>query len=280
NYYSRFHCEQSTLHGDPALRLDISMTKPDYVIEDQLLKVNPSFISVAETHFNVQAKFMNLGKAIDKNIVVEIKRTFPDLTTQVIRRDTIPGIRFIDSLSYDIDILPVRDKGLNKISICIDADNAVDELYETNNCITKDVFICEDEARPVFPYPFTIVNNPNLKLIASTANPFAGMKQYTMEMDTTELFNSPVKISRSLSSTGGVLEFNPGVSFTDSMVYYWRVAPVPATGQPVWNKSSFIYLSNTGPNSSDPGYNQSHFYQHTKSEYSQVRLDTASRLFK
>ena len=280
DYYARFHCEQTSLHGDPALRMDVSMPKPDYVIEDQLIKISPQFISVAETHFRVDAKFMNLGKAIDKKIVVELKRTYPDLTTQVIRRDTIPGIRYIDSLSYNLDIVPTRDKGLNRISICIDADNTTDELYETNNCITKDVFIYEDEARPVYPYTYAIVNKPDIKFIASTANPFSSMKNYTMEMDTTELFNSPFKVSRSIASTGGVLEFNPGITFTDSTVYYWRVAYIPPSGQPTWNKSSFVYLSNTGPNSSDLGSNQSHFYQHTKSVYDRIILDSATRKLK
>jgi hypothetical protein len=218
DYYARFHCEQTTLHGDPALKLDISMGKPDYVIEDQLVKIIPSFVSVAETHFKVDAKFMNLGKAPAKKIVVELKRTFPDLTTQVIRRDTIPGIRYIDSLLYDIEIVPTRDKGLNKISICVDADNDADEIFETNNCITKDVFIYEDEARPVYPYTYAIVNKPDIKLVASTANPFSGLKQYSMEIDTTEFFNSSSKVSSTISSTGGVLEFSPGLTFRDSTV--------------------------------------------------------------
>jgi hypothetical protein len=276
DYYARFHTEQATLHGDPAIRFDGSTDKPDYAIEEPLVKVNPSFISVAETHFKVDAKFVNLGKAISKNIVVEVKRTYPNLTTEVIRRDTIPGIRFMDSLSYSIDIVGTRDKGLNRISICVDADNAVDELYETNNCVSKDVFIYEDEARPVYPYNYAIINNPSVKLVASTANPFGNLKQYVMEMDTTELFNSSVKISRTLSSAGGVMEFIPGITLRDSVVYHWRVAPVPVSGQPSWNKSSFIYLSNGGPNSSELGYNQSDFYQHTKSSYVRVSLDTAS----
>ncbi|MBK6938240.1 MAG: hypothetical protein IPH18_16270 [Chitinophagaceae bacterium] len=91
DFYARFHCEQTTLHGDPALKLHGSANKPDYVIEDQLLKVTPSFISVAETHFKVDAKFMNLGKALNKDVVVEVKRTYPNSVTEVIRRDTIPG---------------------------------------------------------------------------------------------------------------------------------------------------------------------------------------------
>ncbi|MDZ4808812.1 MAG: C25 family cysteine peptidase [Bacteroidota bacterium] len=280
DYYARFHCEQTTIHGDPALKLNGSTPKPDYVIEDQLAKVTPSFVSVAESAFKIDSKFMNIGKAENKKIVVEVKRTYPNLSTVVIRRDTIPGIRYIDSLSYSFDILPSRDKGLNKISICIDADNAVDELYESNNCIVKDVFVYEDEARPVYPYTYAIVKRQDQKLIASTANPFMSARQFTMEMDTTEFFNSPSKIVRTINSSGGIIEFTPGVTLVDSMVYYWRVAPVPANGQPVWNKSSFVYLSPTGPNSSDLGFNQSHFFQQTKSTYDRVKLDSASRLLK
>jgi hypothetical protein len=280
DYYARFHTEQATIHGDPAIRFGGSTNKPDYAIEDPLVKVNPSFISVAETHFNVDAKFVNLGKAVSDRIVVEVKRTYPNLTTEVIRRDTIPGIRYMDSLQYSIDIVATRDKGLNRISICVDADNKVDELYETNNCVTKDIYIYEDEARPVYPYNYGIVNNPAQKLIASTANPFGVLKQYVMEMDTTELFNSAVKVSRTLSSAGGVMEFVHGLTLQDSQVYHWRVAPVVVSGQPSWNKSSFVYLSNAGPNSSDLGYNQSDFYQHTKSTYNRILLDTATHGYK
>ncbi|HEY6063463.1 MAG TPA: hypothetical protein VIV35_07625, partial [Chitinophagaceae bacterium] len=52
---------------------------------------------------------------------------------------------------------------------------------------------------------------------------------------------------------------------------------VPASGQPVWNKSSFVYLSNSGPNASDVGYNQSHLYQHFKSGLDRLTLDSATR---
>ena len=100
----------------------------------------------------------------------------------------------------------------------------MDELYETNNTITKEVYIFEEDARPVYPYNYSIVNEQNVKLIVSSANPFAVSRDYLMEMDTTELFNSPFKITRSLTSAGGVFEFNPGITFTDSTVYYWRVA--------------------------------------------------------
>ncbi|HWC54345.1 MAG TPA: C25 family cysteine peptidase [Chitinophagaceae bacterium] len=274
DFYARFHCEQVALNGDPAVRLN-TFSKPDYVIEDPQVKVSPQFISVAEDHFTLRANILNLGEAINKNIVVEVKRTFPDQSTAVVERDTIPGIRFVDSLTINIPIVATRDKGLNKITITVNADNAVDELYENNNTITKDIIIYEDEANPVYPYNYAMINRNNIKLFASTANPFADSKQYIMELDTTESFNSPIKITRTINSSGGLLEFTPGLTFTDSTVYYWRVAPVPASGQPVWNEASFQYINN-----SNFGFSQAHFYQYQKSAVDRLSLDTTLRTWK
>jgi hypothetical protein len=267
SHLARIHCEQTLLHGDPAVKMDVSFQKPDYVIEDQLVTVLPSFVSIADTQFVVKAKFLNIGKAINRDIAVEIKRTFPSGSQQVILRDTVPGTRYIDSLEFKVKILP-SEKGLNKITITVEADQVIDELYETNNTITKDIFIYEDEIRPVSPFAYAIVNTQPIKLYASTANPFSLQRNYLFELDTTELFNSPLKVARTVSSVGGLLEFDPGVVFTDSTVYYWRVAPAPTTGLPNWNLSSFIYLPG-----SDPGFNQSHYFQHNRSEKDNILIN-------
>ncbi|MBL7744501.1 MAG: hypothetical protein JNN00_13610 [Chitinophagaceae bacterium] len=269
DFYARFHCEQFTLHGDPALKL-YNFAKPDYAIEDPMVKISPSFITVGDQNFTMKARFMNIGKAVSDSVVIEVKRTYPTTqVTEVIYKKRIRGIRYIDSLTLDIPIVPTRDKGLNKITITIDPDNEIDELYETsiNNIVTKDVFIFEDEARPVYPYNLSIVNDQNIKLVASSANPFATMRDYIAEIDTTELFNSPVKVTRTTSSVGGVFEFTPGITFSDSTVYYWRVAPNVTTGYPVWNTSSFIYISGT-----NTGFNQSHYFQHDKSSLQRTIL--------
>src|SRR5690606_2885751 len=183
-------------------------------------------------------------------------------------------IRYVDSLWYPTERIATRDNGLNKITIPVDADNVVGELYETNNSITKEVFMFEDEARPIYPYNYSIVNQQDVKLVVSSANAFAESRDYLLEIDTTELFNSPLKVTRNLTSSGGVFEFSPGITFTDSTVYYWRVAPSTITGSPKWNTSSFVYLPN-----SEPGFNQSHLYQHFKSKFDRLSLDSTSRKF-
>ncbi len=86
DFYTRIHAEQITLHGDPALALN-SQPKPDYVVEESLIRVNPAFISIAESHFELRARMVNLGKAVNDSIVVVVKQRYPDGSTAVLYRE-------------------------------------------------------------------------------------------------------------------------------------------------------------------------------------------------
>ena len=267
DYYARLHAEEMTLHGDPALKFNFELL-PDYAVEEPQVKISPQFVSIAEDKFKVDIKLYNLGKAIKDSITVEIKQQYPDNSIAVLQRKKIAGIHFKDSLSLYVPIIATRDKGLNKLIITVDADNEVAETSELNNTITKEFFVYEDEARPSFPYDFAIVNQATIKLYASTANPLSSLKQYVMELDTTENFNSLSKITKTISSVGGLLEFDPGLTLHDSTVYYWRVSYVPAAGgQYQWNSASFVYIT-----SSSAGFNQSHYFQHLKSAVNRIAM--------
>lgn len=270
DFYARFQCEQFTLHGDPALKY-YNYPKPDYAIEDKLVKISPKFISVAARTFQINLGVMNLGRSPADSIVIEMKRTFPNNTFEI-QRDTIRGIQYMDSVIYNLEIIGTRDKGLTKLTFTVDPDNAVDEMYETNNTISKDIYIYEDEIRPAYPYNFSIINEQSPTMVASTANAFAEMRDYIMQVDTTELFNSAYRITKLKSSAGGIVEINSGANFTDSTVYYWRIAPAVPTGDTVWNTASFMYI-----NGAEKGYVQGHLYQHLKSTRTRMNLDSTSR---
>ncbi len=273
DYLTRIHLEEINLNGDPAVKIN-AFPKADYVIEDQSVVISPNIITVADPSFNVKVNMRNIGKAVGDSIRVSIKRLLPNTTVPLTIKDTlIPGIRYADSLNLNVPINPSTDNGLNKIIVELDWTNKVNEIYETNNKITKDVFIFENTLSPVFPYNFSIVNNQNITFSASTANPLIGQSNYAMELDTTELFNSPFKKTYNVNSVGGVIQFTPNnLTFTDSTVYYWRTAVVPATGTTIWNNASFIYLAG-----GTPGFNQSHYFQKQKSGYNSNIFLSSSR---
>jgi hypothetical protein len=132
DFYARCNTEESALNGDPALRLN-PHPKADYVIEAPMVKITPGFVSVADPSFKVGASFLNIGKAPNKKIVVEIKRQFPNGSIVLLRHDTIPGIRYIDTMNVVVPINPSTDKGLNKIIVTLDVNN-MNHIFSSRPC--------------------------------------------------------------------------------------------------------------------------------------------------
>lgn len=273
DFYARQHAEQMTTHGDPALKLDQEPT--DYDIEAPDVVINPSFVSVSNSSFEIKAKFYNLGKAVNDSVVVQVTRTYPNGTSTVLLNKKIRGIRYADSVDIFAPIISTRDKGDNKITVSIDPAHTIPEVTYANNSVTADVFIYQDEATPVSPYNYAIINTPTCKLVASTANPLAPSEQYVMDIDTTQNFNSPLKVEKFVTSVGGEIEFDPGITYMDSVVYYWRVGTVPTNGgTATYNFSSFVYID---PAHSSLGSNQSHYFQHLNSTGTNISLLSNTR---
>ena len=272
DFFVRIHCEQTALNGDPALRFFGSAPKPDFVVESQQLRINPTLVSVADGRFSLSATIKNAAKAIPGPVVIQLQRTYPDGTTVLVQRDTVNRLYAIDSLVYQLPIVATRDKGLTKLTVCIDPDNRYAELSETNNCASVSFYIIDEDLRPVLPAPYAIVGNNSIVFSASTANPYSTLRSYRFEIDTTTLFNSPLLLRQTVQSAGGVVQFTPAATYRNNTVYYWRVAPVSTMGATTWNQSSFLFLS-----SHAPGYNQSHLYQHLSSQFTDLRLDSLTR---
>ncbi|HEY8733212.1 MAG TPA: hypothetical protein VIL90_01520, partial [Puia sp.] len=263
------------IHGDPAITISDEKLA-DYDVESSTVQINPTFISIADNYFEVAATFYNLGKAVPDSITVLVTRKYPDGSSATLLRKRIPGIRFADSIRINVPIVATRDKGQNYITVTINSDNDVPEITTANNTVTTAIFIYQDELTPIYPYNYAIINTPFQHLYASTANPFAPLTQYVMEIDTTESFSSSLKVSKNISSVGGVFEFDPGIKYMDSTVYYWRTSVVPAQNAAYhWNEFSFVYIDSL---KSTVGFNQSHYFQHLQSTGNGMTLQ-ADRLW-
>ncbi len=272
DFYTRTHAEETVLEGDPAVKIHGS-AKPDYAVEEAKVVTSPAIISVSDVDFTIKAYIYNLGKAITDSVHVLITRKYPDGTMVQLYNQKLPGIKYMDSVTLTIPIIPSKDKGSNQITVTVDDDFKFDEISESNNGVTKTFVILDNGIIPVYPSKYAIVNKSQIQLVASTANPVSPLNNYVMEMDTTALFNSSFKISKTVSSVGGAISFDPGITLVDSTVYYWRVAQVPNFNAPIaFNNSSFIYLKNAST-----GFAQSHLYQHIQSSSSRMYIDSFSR---
>lgn len=275
DYATRIHAEEIAYHGDPAIRLN-PFSKADFAIRDSLITLVKEPLTVADASVDISIKILNIGKAVGDSMNVMIRHQLPDQSIRLLEMRRIPSTRYEDVITVTLNIDPVRYAGTNKILVSLDASNEISELSESNNTASKTFEILRDDIRPVYPYRYSIIgNDANLELYGSTADPLNTEKTYVLEMDTTRLYNSPIKISRSISSKGGLIKFVPGTTLLDSTVYYWRLTTGPVSANSNWQTSSFTFIRNADSD----GYAQSQFYQHTDSKYNDMRLDSASRMY-
>ncbi len=270
DFYNVMTAEQITLGGDPAMTL-YPHPLPDYAIEDQFVKISPTPLTITNTKFDLKVKVYNLGKAIEDSVRLVVKRELPDGSIIVLYDKFHQNLYYADSIDLSVPINPSTERGENKIIVTVDPDEIVQEITHANNNITKLFSIAEDKVRPIYPANFAIVNTNNFKLTATTSQLFQVLKNFVVEVDTTELFDSPYKLTQTQTSIGGIIDFNPVIPLKDSMVYYWRVARVPDTGTVLsWSNSSFVYLPQSAP-----GWNQSHYFQYQKDQYSVLNINSS-----
>ncbi|TAD83267.1 MAG: T9SS C-terminal target domain-containing protein [Bacteroidetes bacterium] len=272
-YFDRVNSEQVVLHGDPAVRI-FTAPKPDYSVAAEDISILPMPHSVAEDSLMVVVKFSNLGAAIADSVWVEVSHEDNTGLPKLLTRKLVKPLKNVDSLGVVCPVRGMADAGANAIVVRVDADNAWEETDEGNNTARKTFEVSDAEIRPVYPYAFALVNTPNITLTGSTANPLHAPRNYRLQVDTTEHFNSPLLFTADSLSAGGAISFAPAISWTPNTVYYWRMSPLVG-GVPInWQASSFNYVP--GPYT---GFGQSHYFQHQKSLLERMNLTANSRSF-
>ncbi len=264
---------QFTLQGDPAFKLSVS-PGPDYVIDINSVAFEPATINAQIDSFNMIFDIINLGFKIEDSIDITITQILPNGTTVPLLSSREVSPAHNRQVSVRLPSFKEDAVGLNRFLITLDPRNMIEEFptpsAENNNSLVDDngiegvqLYIIDNSARVVYPPQYGILTAPEaFKLRASTTNGIVAPKDYLMEIDTTNRFNSPIKESTRISASGGLIEWSPALSLVADKVYYWRVSPdsISALESYKWSNSSFVYL----PGSS-PGWNQSHHFQYNES---------------
>lgn len=265
-------CYEMTLHGDPAVVFN-SQPKPDYY--PQTVFYSPGEITNTLDTFEVNVVVNNKGRALNQLYIVQLDRTLPGTGITQSYFEMAKAAFYSDTVVFRIPLGGNAAIGLNHFSVNVDVNNSIDELNESNNTITSSLFIRSSDLIPIYPQNQAIIPQSNVTLLASTAYPFAGTKTYVFEIDTSELFSSPLKVRQAVTQAGGVVQWTVPFSLTDSLAYYWRVSSdsVSAMEGYNWRTASFQYISGRR------GWAQSHKGQFGRNEYRYVNFDPASGEF-
>ncbi len=263
------------IHGDPALRINTSPLT-DYSISEPQVYFTPGNVTSELDSFEVNIIVENLGRTDTNQVLVEITRDFPRAgTPNAIYTQQFPPIFYKDTLVMKLPLDPVNGLGENILYINIDPGNIVKEVTKVNNFTTKKLVIRSADIVPVFPPEFAVIPNNSVVLKASTGDPFAPLRTYKLEIDTTDTFNSPFKQDTTVTQTGGVVKWKPTLLSSDSTVYFWR-AGVDSSGTGFfhrWKESSFQYIQGKR------GWGQSHFFQYKDNNYVYINHNRNIRKF-
>lgn len=284
--FTRALLQQYTLNGDPALVLSPS-PKPDFFVNSNSPKFDPEVINAQMDSFDFRFNLLNAGRASADSLHVLLRRTLPGNIEFDVAKIKVPAPKYESSVVYRMPVLGKIAIGENRFRVTVDPDNAIEETplpeAEQNNELLSTAgepgiakYIFDNGVSIAWPPNFAIAGQAPVQLTASTADIFASERNYLMEIDTTELFNSPQLRRTTLRQKGGLLPWTPDVNWQDSTVYYWRVSPdTSSVSGYIWSNASFIYL-NGSPN----GWNQSHYFQFKQNLFTDMEISDTTRQFK
>ncbi|MFY0642950.1 MAG: hypothetical protein JXR19_00630 [Bacteroidia bacterium] len=273
NNYNRSQCRQMTYHGDPAIKL-FAPDKPDYEIVGPV-NVTPSDVTAESDSFALNFSIFNHGKSFKSdtpNVYVEVK-----YNNDSIRRF---GPRSFEHVHNSLDVqFYIKNNewsaGQNQFTIIIDSGNYIDELAplgEFNNTRLVDFFMPSNSIYPVYPPKDGIINETEVLLQAQNNNLLGSFTDYIFEIDTTPLFNSPLKLNSGPVSGANLIEHRFNLLPFDSLDYFWRVRLDEDDTKWVGSTFSFIY-------GSENGWSQGYFDKFSESTKSYIELDHNRREF-
>ena len=275
---------EMTLHGDPALSLN-QYNQPDYQIDQSSVFFTPQTVTANLDSFTVNVVVTNLGRAIKDSMLITVSRSYPNPGNPLVNLTSsytwkVKCTYYMDTFSFKIPTLPGQNQGYgqNQFSVFVESGQRIAEISETNNGqnIQYSLYIQSNDILPIYPYQFAIVPRQHITVKASTANPFAPIQNYRLQIDTTALFVHPIA-QTTIRQIGGVVHWTLPITFKDSTVYYWRVSrdSINDSTSFNWHVSSFVYIKNEYP-----GWNQSHYYQYLQDNYPDYVYLDKDRIFK
>ena len=274
DFYRKNVALNFTLHGDPAVHLHTN-EKPDYSITPASISFDPPDITASLTSFDVNIVVENIGKATHDDVGIELIRHYPDGTDSVYVF-VLNEVFHHDTVTFQIPNNTSIAAGENTFDVYIDYPlNAVEELDDiSNNIITgKSLLITSGDLFPVVPYPFEVVASDQVILKASTGFAFEEERNYIMQADTTDQFNSPFLMTFQTSQSGGVIEWPLNLTLQDSTVVFWRCSRDSVSPEQTyhWYNSSFQFIEGK------QGWGQDHFFQFRNDILTNTILNTNTR---
>jgi hypothetical protein len=283
----RFLLEQQTFQGDPALRFH-PFPGPDYLVDRTSVSIAPEVLSTKVDSIDVSFSIANIGRNLHQTIGYTIQIKSPDGHETIVKQDQVVTSTFETTVHARLPLGARGKPGSYRLLITLDPAHLIDELpspqAEDNDQLTDNLgvigipfFVVDNVISAVYPPNFGIVNTGAPVLIATSSNSFLKSQDFVLEIDTTALFNSPLKVREHFPDHAATLKWSPQLNFEPTGFIIGGVSTDSLSPEQkfLWSRRSFLFKPGS-PN----GWNQSHFHQLTDNTLKQLRPDSLSHHFK
>ena len=278
--------EQLTLHGDPAYSI-ASFEGPDYIIDNNSVSVSPGIIDINTLQYSLTFDLINLGAAPEDGLVdVRVIHRLPDGTHIDTSMLQVAAPAYNTTVTLDLYNPGVNWLGANHLLIEVDPSDRITEapsIAEENNVLIGSdgteglqFYVFDNSAKPIEPANFSIYTDESISLRAAVNNSLRPSGTFVMQIDTTELFDSPMLTETTLEATNSQIDWEPNIDHEIGRVYYWRLLQVREGGSVVKSDEANIYSFVFDPGSA-PGWHQSHYFQWLKDDLYKTVLSTDDR---
>lgn len=280
--YGLAQMQQFMLQGDPAIKL-YNPKIPDYYVTDSYLSlqsIDKSTLNAQTDNFGLKFKVMNFGKYSEDSLRVLVTRTLNDGKKIVYKPQIFAPVARDQTYIFKLKS-EENGGGLNMFELKINYNNKIEESNYNNNVAKIEFSMPSNGIVCLFPTEFSIVSAQDVNFTAQSLNLLANNKNYVLEIDTSYLFNSKIKIISTIKNSESLVELRENIfknlPIKDSTVFFWRVRykeylPKEDT---LWGNSSFMYIKD-----SPPGWSQAIFPQFFKNELTNIVQDTIKRDWK
>lgn len=225
-----------TLQGDPLVKLH-SFDLSDLEVDESSVFFTPSMVTTDMETMTVNFVVKNNGRAFDSDYSLRATFTSEDGETYVVE-DRVVGSYCRDTISYELRMEHFLS-GEYTVKLEVDYTEEIQELNEENNETEVTFFISTREMLPVLPVNNAIIPTNTVELYMSSVDAMNPPRTVAVEIDTSETFSSPLKLSTIIQTDGSsIISWKPDITFIDGTTYFWRVT---ASDTSKWNESSFTY---------------------------------------
>lgn len=232
---------QWVLQGDPAVVL-YSPSAPDYTLTTSDVYLT-SQVSTQSEFMDIGVIVNNYGKTSDDTMAIRVNRRLPGGQAVTYPVKYYNGVYNKDTFFIRMEMQGDLALGNNNLEITVDANNDIPEVYENNNTVNVNVFVPGNGLTTLFPETDAIVGGDTAWITVQNNNIQSASNEFIIEVDLSETFNSPQKISSGIIKGSALLRWPFAITATDTTTYYWRARlNVPEQEGGRWVNRSFTYI--------------------------------------